>query len=524
MENSNEGRFGVSRLMGPGLPAVPIALGVLAGLTWSVIANQGDLGWDDADYLRDGLKAANAARSAWPVEPFRAAGALLRVRPKPPMLVGWIGLGGMIPALREPIRLIVHASVVPFAFLLFAVIGASRRLFGPRTTGMAVLAVVASPMALAFGAKVMVETFMALWILLAYFLAARQYECPRKALALGLGAALGLVVMTKMTAVLFLGVPGLWFGHRFVARHGARAGARWLPWVVAPFLLVAGPWYLDNLGEAIRFAAFSAQYNVIALGEARGIPRIERPFALIEILLGGPLLGAVALSCLAAVARKHPTWARSDSSRTFLVLSILGAASGAVLLLIPPYFDPRFLLPIWPSLAVALSPALRDASWGGGRILAVATNALLLAGLAGSASRVGTGEAHGTSWGARGLIDHLVSTYHVKTIYNVGNCADWNVSKTGFVNELRADPGDCFVLHDLSRADPEEYARRIPGADAVVALDRGRIPAGWFAYGPELNKGCDRMIDLLDHDRRFSRVAFPRERHLPPLLVYVKKK
>ena len=50
------------------------------------------------------------------------------------------------------------------------------------------------------------------------------------------------------------------------------------------------------------------------------------------------------------------------------------------------------------------------------------------------------GGADAQRWGAKRLIDDLVAHHQVAMIGNVGNCGDWNVCKTGLVNELRATP------------------------------------------------------------------------------------
>src|SRR4029077_12765227 len=58
-----------------------------------------------------------------------------------------------------------------------------------------------------------------------------------------------------------------------------------------------------------------------------------------------------------------------------------------------------------------------------------------------------------TYWKTTALIDDLVNRFGVSNLLNVGNCAGWNVCKTGLMNELRDQPGDCFVLHDLTKVE-----------------------------------------------------------------------
>ena len=93
-----------------------------------------------------------------------------------------------------------------------------------------------------------------------------------------------------------------------------------------------------------------------------------------------------------------------------------------------------------------------------------------------------------TCWAARSLIEQIVSRYGVATLANVGNTQDWNVCKTGLINELRDDPNDCFVLHDLSSESSEGLRTRLPRFDAVVVLETSGISPGFLAAVPGLNR------------------------------------
>jgi len=502
---------------------------VITLLLGSLVAvRQGNLAWDDADYLRDGLRLANFIRANAATRPGSALDALLDIRPKPPLLVAWIAGGSLLSGGRSPVPLIVFASVVPFAILLGAVAATSRALFGGRAGWFSASLVVASPLALSFGAKVMVETFMSLWVLLAYFFAARLLDRPARGPALGLGAALGCALMTKLTVALLLPAPALGFAVIYARRHGTgREAARIVGWISSPLLAIALPWYCMNGGAAVRFAAFSSRYNVVALGESGGPPRIFRLAQMAHDLAGWPLLATLGVAALGWLLRGRGAAAgvgRAIAPRMFAGLTLLGLVSGAAILLVPSYFDSRFLLPIWPAVAACLGPVLRDAIGRRVRPLALATAGLLAASVHASAGELARERPSETFWGARALIDRLVADYRVKIIDNVGNCRDWNVSKVGMVNELRDRPGDCFVLHDLSGGTPDEIVRRLAGADAVVALDRSRLPAEWFAYGPKLNRGCLGAIVYLGLSPEFRRVeAIPTE-GLPPLLVFVRKR
>ncbi len=150
-----------------------IALIVLGFLSGFVLARKGNLAWDDADYLRRGLTNARLAEStgtAWVLP--RAIGLLQLERPKPPWLVGWIEFGALVLGRRHLDLLILHSTILPFAILLIA--GGSkigRWLDGPAGGLLAIICLISSPYSLIFGAKVMVETYLALWVLLTYALA-----------------------------------------------------------------------------------------------------------------------------------------------------------------------------------------------------------------------------------------------------------------------------------------------------------------------------------------------------------------
>ena len=66
-------------------------------LTSLVLTRRGNLAWDDADYLRRGLASARlAAADSAPQVISRALDRLIQEQPKPPFLVGWVMLGASI--------------------------------------------------------------------------------------------------------------------------------------------------------------------------------------------------------------------------------------------------------------------------------------------------------------------------------------------------------------------------------------------------------------------------------------------
>ena len=165
-----------------------------------VVARHGNLAWDDADYLRRGLTNARLAEAAGPLWVLpRAIDRLLLEQPKPPWLVGWIEFGVHLFGRKSIDGLILFSTVLPYAFLMAAVVFLGRRLRGAWGGFVALLCLAASPLSLEFGGKVMVETSLALWVLCIYGLTAFYLAAPTRGKAAALGLFVGLALLTKLT-------------------------------------------------------------------------------------------------------------------------------------------------------------------------------------------------------------------------------------------------------------------------------------------------------------------------------------
>jgi 4-amino-4-deoxy-L-arabinose transferase-like glycosyltransferase len=494
---------------------------LLAGLTYWVIRRDGNLAWDDSDYLRRGLHNVGAARAQGGFDLARLVGATLKDRPRPPLLIAWVEVGVLLFGKRHMLPLVVYSSVVPFGLLLLAVAAISRRLFGASASLLAILLLASSPMTLALGAKVMVETFMALWILAIFLAAAQHLERPTRLRALMLGTTLACALLTKLTVALLLPMPAAVYVYLYLRRYPLdRSALRNLLWIVLPILALAGPWYVVNGRSAVGFALYSSRYDVLALGKADATPRLERLRILADRLVGTPSLLLVPLAGWGFIRARRSL---DPAERFFVLLALLAAISGALILLYPSYFDARFLLPICPALAIVLGWGLYSVGGLARPGFLVVVGAVLCAGVFQSASQLAHQGRTATYWPAARLIDDLVERHGVAVLANVGDCADWNVSKTGLINELRARPRECFVLHDLSRNTAPELARRLKRLDAVVMLRREYLSSEFLASSPGLNRAYGAVEPLLRNDRRFERIE-PRVAGLPPLEVFVRRK
>ncbi len=111
-----------------------------------------------------------------------------------------------------------------------------------------------------------------------------------------------------------------------------------------------------------------------------------------------------------------------------------------------------------------------------------------------------------------------------RTLGNVGNCIEWNVCKTGLINELRDRPADCFVLHDLTKLPPERARKMLARFDAVVVLETDRLSREVsLIYSPGTNRSYGAVVENLTQNPLFVLVPTPARGGLPHLSVYVKQ-
>jgi 4-amino-4-deoxy-L-arabinose transferase-like glycosyltransferase len=364
------------RLQIPGkLGAAACATGLLASLTIGlltliVVSRRANLAWDDADYLRRALTNTRVATSAGGLAvATRALGCLLRDRPKPPCLVAWIQVGTIAFDRRHLDALLLFSSVLPYTVVLATVVFLGRRLAGPWGGVGALTCLVASPLGLAFGGKVMVETLFSLWVMLIYALTCRLLAHPSRKLGMAIGILVGLAFLTKLTIVLFLPIPIL-FALARVIRGGQERTIliKSLVWSVLACAAIAGPWYVLNANTAYKFAQFSSRYNEIAELRPERDPTASRVALMAADLPGWPLAATL---CVAAVLvalqfRRRPAIGVSPTEQSlsynpaasYSFMAWLGLGSAATVLLFPLYFDTRFLMPIWPLIAVDLGRRL----------------------------------------------------------------------------------------------------------------------------------------------------------------------
>ena len=293
---------------------------------------------------------------------------------------------------------------------------------------------------------------------------------------------IGLALLTKLTIVLFLPSLVLYLFVSAVRRESARqALLRPLLWSGVICIAVAGPWYARNAVSTVKFAIFSSRYNEIAEGRSDRVGPARRVVVMVRDLAGWPMTATVATAAagLAWGSRGRGNGGESgpDGARALRTSISLGWPGWGL----APQRRSSSARPTSthvfscrsgrPSRSISAAPSRSLMS----RLDAV-PKVLVGFGLAASVLaacvNVAREPVNPTYWKTAGLIDDLVGRFGISNLVNVGNRASWNVCKTGLINELRAEPGNCFVLHDMTklsadRAPAAEPGRRRRGAGTI---------------------------------------------------------
>ena len=277
-----------------------------------------------------------------------------------------------------------------------------------------------------------------------------------------------------MTVALLLPAPALYFVAALARRRDVprRVKARMIAWSLGPAMLLAGPWYLENAGDTVRFSIHAAQYNLLAEGKIRlhadrrppGLPGRRSGRLALDGGPAGRRGGGGARSPSTTRGRGGETSPGASAATELSRITLLGVAGGAAVLMTTPHFDPRFLLPAWPALAVCGSGWLGRAIAPAPRVLGGLAVALLVIGVGISATRLLLEPRTATSWDAAAMIDELVARHGVRRIGQVGDSPGWNVCKTGLVNELRHSPADCESRTTSRGAPPRSWPASPPGS------------------------------------------------------------
>src|SRR6266536_3555685 len=267
--------------------SLAIAAVVVAFLAYIVFATQAGLSWDDADYVESALNWARLIQEG--SRPINSGG-------RPPLLTLWLLPWALLFGPDHPLPLLYPGTVVPFACALAGVALACSWLGRSRVAPYALACLSAAPLALAYGGKVMVETFLGLWVLLALAAAARTLEKPTIRIALALGVFIGLALLTKLSAAVFLSCPALYFLVRWlIANRPAKQKGIVLATAVAGLVATAGPYYARRYRIVLAHAAYASHFDELAMLNPDTSPRVNRLVTGPLEVFGWPLLATAVL-------------------------------------------------------------------------------------------------------------------------------------------------------------------------------------------------------------------------------------
>jgi hypothetical protein len=492
------------------------------------IRGEGGLTWDDAEYLTRGYDCVRYARSKpgnAGIQVARVGWTLLHQGFKPPLLVTWTVPWFYLLGPEHLSLVIWFASALPFALLLIAAARVAALTFGARAAPLAVLCVAASPLALEFGSKVMVETFLGLWILLALHEAARFLVRPTYSGASLLGLWAGLALLTKFTALVLLGGPVLyflWIWFREPRRIGLSLGL--LATCATVVLVVAGPWYARNYQNVLDHARYASQFDELALGKSDESMRILRVPAAAGAIAGWFVVLTAVVAEILIATRKHALPAALPASRHLERLALLGLLVSTIVLLFPSYFELRFLLPAWPAVEVVVGgrccQAVESLGSRGGYLFAGLLALSSIYALV-TVDRELVDQRSRTYLDAGAAVAELAKEHGVRSVANLGDAPDWNVFKLRLASRLRPEAAQC-EFRDVSKFSSEELTGSLKETDAIFVLDHDQIPP-LMLQTPAMNRAYDSISAALKSEG-FEPVKLTADLDLPPVIVYVRKR
>jgi hypothetical protein len=346
-----------------------------------------------------------------------------------------------------------------------------------------------------------------------------------------------LALLTKLSIPLLLLGACVYSLYAYLRRHPINATlARWIACVLLPIVVLDGPWYLKNWKHAVAHASRGPRFNLITGGTT--IPRVQRVIGLAESIVGWPLLLALIVVGLWAYLRPRESPAMPEgpgsefvpegTGREFIKVTVSGCIVGAILVLLPDYFETRFLFPVWPALAIVIAAVLHEFS-ARGRPWRRTVPPLVLA-LALGSSLSTECRAHGsvTYWQLEGVIQRLMRDHGVKSLALLGNTGDWNFFKLRLINDLRCarenppEHPSKIEISDLGMLSADDVVRTLDHAEAFVMLDRRFITDEVIQSQPLVNRGYSSIDRVLGNpDSPFEEIAADPE--VPPRFhVYVR--
>jgi hypothetical protein len=247
----------------------------------------------------------------------------------------------------------------------------------------------------------------------------------------------------------------------------------------------------------VQHALFSSRFTDFTGGAITR--RGDRLIYMTLDLFGWPLFIAVIMVGLWTFwPRQRGVIPPRGAGRSFVKVATSGTAFGAAILLVTTYFESRFLLPVWPAMAIVIGALLQRFMSEGRPWRSVATASVLAIGLGCSTTSLYDQPRRVTDWNFGGIIRSLAANPNIRNLGVLGDTPDWNSSKVRLIGDLNkvrwiGVQGDKrqgrLMLASLSFLSSDEVERELDRMDALVVLDRRQVPDSMFRYAPLVNRG-----------------------------------
>lgn len=455
-----------------------------------VLSRDGDLSWDDSNYLQRGLYHARQVREKGNLELLRLAYSLRFESPKPPGFTAILAISalGSNPSLRFVLLAGTSGTLAILVLSLGYCLGSRARTW---KLPLALALALTSPALFRLSLVAMVEVLLSAVVLLAAAGLMWWLDSPRPAHATAYVAGAAGALLTKTTGA--VAPLALLLSAAYSSARGLIPRSRVLA-IVAQTLLavaVASTWYWFNWLPATRHIAAAARYQEYLGSLPASLP--ARAWVVFSKGLGPalPLLTLLAPGFFEARIR--------TLGQRVMVLAVLIAGSLLVVFsLCLTYAESRFVAPVAPWLATAFVMSLPDRLDRRRRVFLTAITVL---GLTVSIPAALVRRPNPTPWFYAECLSAAGSTSAQVDVGVLGSTAGVNVYKVRLLGELSEHP-ERIRVRELSRLAASDLARHLSEMEVVVVVE---VPEASRDSIPGLNLGYRESRRLLAQRDDFER-------------------
>lgn len=476
------------------------ALGMaIAGIAAAacVASRDGNLAYDDSQYVRNGIRIAHAAiESRTPLHTLAAG--VLKSSPKPPLYTAWVAVGATFFPPLPNVSLLIWSTVPLFVATLMAVYAVTRRIQGARAGVIALLAYGGSACAMSLACQLWVETMLSLFVLVSLYGLTMLSLQPRGWSTVVVGVASGLGMLTKLSCAAFLAAPAMAVVALLLRRKPRLQAVAIVCACCGCLLLIAVPWYMRNWHAAIAYAKWCADFPRMLGYEELLTPWFRVRSFLGELLGFGPL-AALGLSFLGCKTVESP---QDIAASRFAMLFALAFLPSAILEFSGSFYEARHLMPVVPAFAVVVGmlidsrvgPHARGArGWAPGLALA--------AGVIGSIVVVTNERTSHTDWKMIEVLDAVDVGRSPVQCGVIGGSYAWNTQKLELFDILGDEPRCRFTDFSTTAFLEKNWVDRLKACDVLIVVEQ--FDPHMQRLAPGLNDAVPRALEVA-HNAGFA--------------------